>query len=90
VMAVEGYPETPTYGGVIDGLDSVAIPGVEIFHSGTQADDKGRIHAVGGRVLTVCGVGEDIAAARATAYMAVEAIDWPQGFYRRDIGWRVV
>ena len=90
VMATEGYPEAPMYGGTIEGLDSIVVPNVEIFHAGTQADDKGRIHAVGGRVLTVCGIGDDIAAARAITYPVVADINWPQALYRRDIGWRVV
>ncbi|MEL7348180.1 MAG: phosphoribosylglycinamide synthetase C domain-containing protein, partial [Pseudomonadota bacterium] len=58
-------------------------------HAGTAAQD-GAILANGGRVLAVTALGADIAAARDAAYAAVECIDWPEGFWRRDIGWRAL
>ena len=63
-------------------------PKVLIFHAGTEADAKGHIRAVGGRVLNVCATGADLRAARDAAYAAIRAIDWPEGFSRADIGWR--
>jgi phosphoribosylamine--glycine ligase len=91
VMAARGYPEAPEQGSVIGGLDAAAaLPGVQVFHAGTEADADGTIHAVGGRVLTVCATGMTLADAHDRAYAAVQAIDWPEGFYRRDIGWRAL
>ena len=63
--------------------------GATVFHAGTGLAD-GDITATGGRVLGVTALGDDIAKAQASAYQAVERIDWPGGFYRRDIGWRAV
>jgi phosphoribosylamine--glycine ligase len=65
------------------------VPNVQVFHAGTRAEN-GRILAAGGRVLTVCATGATLADARASAYAAVDAIDWPGGFCRRDIGWRAL
>ena len=62
---------------------------MEIFHAGTQREGD-RFFAAGGRVLNVTATGRDVAEAQARAYAAVDAIDWPQGFCRRDIGWRAV
>ena len=91
VMAARGYPEAPEHGSVIRGLDrAAAIPGVQVFHAGTEADANGVIRAAGGRVLTVCGTAPALAAARDIAYAGVAAIDWPEGFCRRDIGWRAL
>ena len=91
VMAARGYPEAPERGGEIKGLDrAAAMPNAMVFHAGTEADARGRILAAGGRVLAVCGTGATAAAARETAYRAVDAIDWPTGFCRRDIGWRAL
>ncbi len=88
VMAAEGYPGPYRSGSEIGGLaNAAAIPGVEIFHAGTRRDD-GRILATGGRVLNVAALGKDVAEAQARAYRAVDLIDWPEGFCRRDIGWR--
>jgi phosphoribosylamine--glycine ligase len=90
VMAARGYPADPVKGTEIRALEqAAAVPGVTIFHSGTDRRD-GRLLAVGGRVLTVCATGADLPAARAAAYRAVAAIDWPQGFCRHDIGWRAL
>ena len=89
VMAARGYPEAPESGGAIKGLDrAAAVTDVRVFHAGTTADDDGTIRAAGGRVLVVCATGETLKAARDRAYQAVDQIDWPTGFCRRDIGWR--
>jgi phosphoribosylamine--glycine ligase len=75
---------------VIEGLDeAAAVEGVEIFHAGTKTEG-GRILANGGRVLNVSAIGKTVREAQARAYQAVSRIRWPQGFYRRDIGWRAV
>ena len=88
VMAADGYPAEPRRGTVIDGLEAAAaVPGALIFQSGTRID-AGRLLADGGRVLTVCGAGPDLAAARHAAYQAVDQVRWPEGFCRRDIGAR--
>ena len=90
VMAANGYPGTPVKGSEIRGLDAAgALEGVEIFHAGTKSDGD-KILANGGRVLNVTARGSTVAEAQARAYTAVDAIDWPEGFCRRDIGWRAV
>ena len=90
VMAAKGYPGTTPRVRVIEGLDAAAkVEGVEIFHAGTKADG-GRILANGGRVLNVCALGKTVAEAQARAYEAVDRIRWPDGFCRRDIGFRAV
>ena len=90
VMAAHGYPATPEKGTEIKGLDAAArLVGVEVFHAGT-AKHGDKIVATGGRVLNVTALGETVAEAQRQAYLAVEAIDWPGGFCRRDIGWRAV
>jgi phosphoribosylamine---glycine ligase len=89
VMAATGYPGTPKKGGVISGLDEAATGGVEIFHTGT-AEAEGRLVANGGRVLNVTATGRTVAQAQASVYAAVDRIDWPDGFCRRDIGWREI
>jgi phosphoribosylamine--glycine ligase len=91
VLAARGYPAAPESGSAIRGLDrAAAVPDAQVFHAGTRADPDGTIRAAGGRVLTVCATGEDLHAARASAYAAVDAIDWPEGFCRRDIGYRAL
>src|SRR5215471_2096869 len=90
VMAAKGYPGDYAKGSAIEGLDAAAaIDGVEIFHAGTKAED-GRILANGGRVLNVCARGKSVSEAQARAYRAVDRIRWPEGFCRRDIGFRAV
>ena len=89
IMAAKGYPGTPDKGGSIASLDAAEANGAKVFHAGTSVSDEGLI-ASGGRVLAVTARGGDIGEARATAYAAVEAIDFPSGFYRRDIGWREI
>ena len=65
------------------------MPFVAITHAGTKRDGQ-RLIADGGRVLNVTALGADVAEARARAYAAIAMIDWPGGFYRRDIGWRAL
>jgi phosphoribosylamine--glycine ligase len=90
VMAANGYPGAYARGSAIEGLDAAQeIEGVEIFHAGTKAEG-GCIVANGGRVLNVSALGKTVAEAQARAYAAVDRIRWPQGFCRRDIGWRAV
>jgi phosphoribosylamine--glycine ligase len=90
VMAAKGYPGAYAKGSEIKDLDAAARdPGVQIFHAGTRREGR-RILADGGRVLGVTATGHDIGEAQARAYAAVNKIDWPEGFCRRDIGWRAV
>ena len=90
VMATKGYPGAYGKGSPIEGLEEAAqVEGVEIFHAGTKAE-AGRILANGGRVLDVCALGASVREAQARAYRAIDRIRWPEGFCRRDIGWRAV
>lgn len=86
VMASKGYPDAPVTGTAIFGVEAAEADGAAVFHAGTRRDDKGRLIATGGRVLAVAARGSDSGAARAKAYAAVDRIDWPGGFCRRDIG----
>jgi phosphoribosylamine--glycine ligase len=91
VMAATGYPGAPRKGTEIGGLDkAAALPGVRIFHAGTARRADGVIVADGGRVLGIGGTGATLRAARGAAYAAVDTIDWPGGFCRRDIGFRAL
>src|SRR5512135_1836228 len=90
VMAAKGYPGNYNKGSIIEGLDVAAqVEGVEIFHAGTKADGA-KILANGGRVLNVCARGKTVREAQMRAYQAIDRIKWPQGFCRRDIGWRAI
>lgn len=89
VMAARGYPGTPEKGSVIRGLEEAASDGAEIFHAGT-AINGGALVANGGRVLNVTATGATVGEAQQRAYAALDRIDWPQGFCRRDIGWQAV
>ncbi|MEQ8281916.1 MAG: phosphoribosylamine--glycine ligase [Parvibaculum sp.] len=90
VMAANGYPGDYKKNTEIKGLAAAgAIDGVEVFHAGTKAEN-GRILATGGRVLNVTATGAVTVEAQARAYRAVAAIDWPEGFCRRDIGYRAI
>jgi phosphoribosylamine--glycine ligase len=90
VMAAQGYPGDYAKGSRIDGLgDAAAVDGVEIFHAGTKSDGT-HIMANGGRVLNVCASAPSVREAQTRAYAAVDRIRWPEGFCRRDIGWRAV
>jgi phosphoribosylamine--glycine ligase len=88
VMAANGYPGEPQSGTEIRGLDATGSdPKVKIFHAGTRRDDR-RLIADGGRALGVTALGSDLHRARDRAYAAVDRIQWPEGFFRRDIGRR--
>ncbi|HLJ70403.1 MAG TPA: phosphoribosylamine--glycine ligase [Roseiarcus sp.] len=90
VIAAQGYPGAPRKGTEIRGIERAgAMPGVTIHHAGTRRDG-GRILADGGRVLAVTALGGSVGEAQSRAYAAVDAVDWPEGFCRRDIGWRAV
>ncbi|HYD23225.1 MAG TPA: phosphoribosylamine--glycine ligase [Croceibacterium sp.] len=89
VMAANGYPGTPEKGGAIGGIEAADARGAKVFHAGTALVD-GRLVARGGRVLNVTARGSSVAEARANAYRAIEALDFPTGFCRRDIGWREI
>jgi phosphoribosylamine--glycine ligase len=90
VLAAKGYPASYDKGSVIAGLDAVAEDSSNmVFHAGTALVD-GAVTAAGGRVLNVTARGDSLAQARQRAYDMVDAIDWPQGFCRRDIGWRAL
>jgi phosphoribosylamine--glycine ligase len=95
VMAAKGYPDAYQKGSEIRGLDAAGkVEGVQIFHAGTKVGTAGpdgkRVLANGGRVLNVSAVAPTVEEARARAYRAVDLIDWPEGFCRRDIAWRAV
>jgi phosphoribosylamine--glycine ligase len=91
VMAAKGYPGAYEKGSEIRGLEATAaVEGVTLFHAGTRIDEQGRVFATGGRVLNVTAEGETLQIARDRAYRAVDLIDWPEGFCRRDIGWRAL
>ncbi|AXX98891.1 phosphoribosylamine--glycine ligase [Profundibacter amoris] len=90
VLAADGYPGAYEKGSVIDGLDGLPEDSTHmLFHAGT-AEKDGQIIAVGGRVLAATARGATLAEAQARAYAMVDRIDWPQGFCRRDIGWRAL
>ena len=90
VMAAKGYPGAYAKFTPIAGLAAAASqPDVLVFQAGTARRDGG-IVATGGRVLAVVATAPGIAAAQARAYAAVDRIDWPGGFCRRDIGWRAI
>jgi phosphoribosylamine--glycine ligase len=90
VMAAKGYPGDYVRNTEIRGLERAGqVEGAIVFHAGT-AEKNGRIFATGGRVLGVTARGKTVAEARARAYRAVDLIDWPEGFCRRDIAWRAM
>jgi phosphoribosylamine--glycine ligase len=90
VMAAKGYPGAYQKDTEIRGLDRAAeLDDVKVFHAGTRRDGD-RVLATGGRVLNVTATGKTVALAQARAYEAVDRIDWPGGFCRRDIGWRAI
>ena len=91
VYAAQGYPDDPLKGSIIRGLkDANAVENVVVFHAGTKEDADGTLRADGGRVLSVTAIGDDLKQAIASAYAAVDQINWPGGFCRRDIGWRAL
>ncbi len=87
VLAAAGYPGTPRAGGAIRGIDAAQAGGALVFQAGTRMSGDALV-ASGGRVLAVTATGADIRAARDAAYRGVAAIDYADGFHRRDIGWR--
>ncbi len=89
VMAAKGYPGTPEKGGAID-LGDAEAEGAKVFHAGTGRGEDGGLVASGGRVLNVTATGANVTEAQKAAYAAVDRIDFPSGFCRRDIGWREV
>ncbi len=89
VMAANGYPGIPEKGGAIDGIETAEAGGARVFHAGTALAD-GQLVANGGRVLNVTAIGDTLGEAQSKAYAAVDAIRFPTGFCRRDIGWREV
>ena len=88
VMAARGYPGTPEKGGAIAGLKQAEAGGAKVFQAGTALDDSGGLIASGGRVLNITATGADISEAQRAAYEAVDTVEFPSGFCRRDIGWR--
>jgi len=89
IVAAKGYPGMSKRGGAIDGVEAAEREhGVTVFHAGTARHSSGALLAGGGRVLAVTGVADTLANARARAYRGVDAIDFADGFHRRDIGWR--
>jgi phosphoribosylamine--glycine ligase len=89
VMAAKGYPAAPRKGSVIAGIDRAEETGAVVFQAGTALAGE-KLVANGGRVLNVTAIGGTAAEAQARAYAAVDRLDWPDGFCRRDIGWRAV
>ncbi|NOX73644.1 MAG: phosphoribosylamine--glycine ligase [Alphaproteobacteria bacterium] len=90
VLATKGYPGAYEKGSEIKGLDALPSSSMqEVFHAGTALND-GQMQAIGGRVLNVTTRAESLGQARDLAYDLVDAIDWPEGFCRRDIGWRAL
>ncbi|KAK9830322.1 hypothetical protein WJX72_011001 [[Myrmecia] bisecta] len=88
VLAAKGYPGAYKQGSVIGGLERVK--NAKVFHAGTMLNEQGQVTAAGGRVLSVTALGADVVEAQRTAYAAVGQIDWPEGYWRKDIGWRAV
>jgi len=89
VLAAKGYPGAYEKGSQINGLDTLNDEVIQVFHAGTEAVEK-QIQAIGGRVLNVTATGTTVSEAQHHAYAAIDRIDWPEGFCRRDIGWRAV
>ena len=89
VMAARGYPEMPETGGAIDGIRAATAAGALVFQAGTKIGTAGLVSS-GGRVLNVTALGTSIREARDAAYRAIDRIDFPSGFVRRDIGWREI
>ncbi|MBN8726948.1 MAG: phosphoribosylamine--glycine ligase [Xanthomonadales bacterium] len=90
IVAAAGYPGKVRSGDVISGLERAEAQGAKVFHAGTGVDAEGRVVTTGGRVLAVCALGEDLAAAREQAYAAVREIRFDGAFHRRDIGHRAL
>ncbi len=89
VMAAQGYPGTVRRGTEIRGAEAAGDAGIVVFQAGTRRDGE-RLLADGGRVLAVTALGASVREAKDRAYAAVRRIDWPDGFFRTDIGSREV
>ena len=87
VLAAKGYPDAPVKGGAIAGIAAAEAGGAKVFHAGT-ALNSGQLVANGGRVLNAAARARSVSSAQKEAYAAAQKIDFPDGFYRRDIGWR--
>ncbi|MCK5284601.1 MAG: phosphoribosylamine--glycine ligase [Alphaproteobacteria bacterium] len=91
VMAAKGYPESYKKNTLINGLERTAdIQDLVIFHAGTAKNESGQLVNIGGRVLGVTAKGENLLEAKNKVYRAIDIIDWPDGFCRRDIGWQAL
>jgi phosphoribosylamine--glycine ligase len=90
VMAASGYPAKVQMGDVIEGLDAEFGTDAKVFHAGTKLDAQGHVITAGGRVLTVCALGKDIAAARERAYDSIKKIHFDGAFCRKDIAHRAL
>lgn len=91
VLATQGYPGSYPKGSIIKGIDAAeALDRVTVFHAGTDTDSDGQLIANGGRVLGISATGSNLKDAVDRAYQGVEAIDWPEGFSRSDIGWKAL
>lgn len=91
VMAAQGYPGAYAKGTEIRGVEKAeALRGVHVFHAGTERDPSGRLLQRGGRTLSLTARGPTLQDAQARAYRAIDLIEWPEGFCRRDIGWRAL
>jgi len=81
VLAAQNYPGRPRVGDVVAGSEAAGI-----LHAGTARRDDGAIVSSGGRVLSVVGIGPDLATARSTAYDIIGSIRLPGSHFRTDIG----
>ncbi|MDG7057523.1 MAG: phosphoribosylamine--glycine ligase, partial [Wolbachia endosymbiont of Penenirmus auritus] len=87
VVASKGYPGDYKTGEIIRGLDKIeSIPGILVFHAGTQLDESGNLVSDGGRVLNIVGGGSSVEEAKSKVYSALNFLEWPGGFFRYDIG----
>jgi phosphoribosylamine---glycine ligase len=89
ILAAQGYPGAHVKDTLIQNADGLDSPDLRVFHAGTRRED-GRLLAIGGRVLNVTALGASVKDAQTRAYAGVDQIDWPQGYCRRDIGWREI
>ncbi|MDX8407388.1 MAG: phosphoribosylamine--glycine ligase [Mariprofundaceae bacterium] len=89
VVSSDGYPASFEKGQPIGGLPAVEAAGAVVFHAGT-AEKDGRIVNSGGRVLGITALGDSVSEAQKTVYAALQNLDWPGGFYRKDIGYRAI
>jgi phosphoribosylamine--glycine ligase len=90
VLAARGYPDAPVSGSVITGAEADFGDDVVVFHAGVRRDANGDLVSSGGRVLNVCARAPTVRDARDLAYAAIDRIDFPGGFHRRDIAWRAL